>query len=59
MKAKEIKLNDYTLPERVKAKMILALFKTHQKQKELGFTFVQNQIILLWQKDILLGFLIE
>lgn len=34
-----IKVNDYTLPERIKAKMVLTLFKTHQKQKELGFTF--------------------
>ena len=38
MKGKEIKLNSYTLPERVKAKMIITLFKTHQSKKELGFT---------------------
>lgn len=42
MKAKEIKLNDYTLSERVKAKMIITLFKTHQDKEELGFTLCSN-----------------
>lgn len=32
------KLDGYTLPERVKTKMVLTLFKTHQDKKELGFT---------------------
>jgi len=37
MKTK-IKLDGYTLPERVKAKMVLTLFRTHRAKKELGFT---------------------
>lgn len=32
-------LDGYTLPERIKVKMVLTLFKTHQDKKELGFTF--------------------
>lgn len=42
MKTKGIELNGYTLSERVRAKMILTLFKTHQKKKELGFTLCSN-----------------
>jgi hypothetical protein len=42
MKTNEIKLNDYTLPEKIKAKMIITLFKTHEDKEELGFTLCSN-----------------
>jgi proteasome lid subunit RPN8/RPN11 len=53
MKTKEIKLDGYTLPERIKAKMILTLFKTHQAKKELGFTLCSNpDNIIVASEDI-------
>lgn len=53
MQTSETMLDSYTLPERVKARMILTLFKTHQKQKELGFTLCSNpDNIIVAKEDI-------
>lgn len=53
MRTKEIKLDGYTLPERVKAKMILKLFKTHRAKKELGFTLCSKpDNIIIASEDI-------
>ncbi len=53
MKSKEIKLDSNTLPERVRTKMILTLFKTHQTKKELGFTLCSKpDNIIVASEDI-------
>lgn len=55
MKTKEIKLDGYTLPERIKAKMILTLFKTHQAKKELGFTLCSKPDNIIVASEDLIG----
>ena len=50
MKTKETNLDDYTLPERVKAKMVLKLFNT--RQEELGFALCSKDNIITTGKDL-------
>lgn len=51
----KIKLDSYTLPERVKANMIITLFRTHQKKKELGFTLCSNPNNIIVAKGDITG----
>lgn len=55
MKTKEIKLNGHTLPERVKTKMIITLFKTHQNKEELGFALCSNPDNVITTSEDLTG----
>jgi proteasome lid subunit RPN8/RPN11 len=50
MKTNEIKLDNYILPERVKAKMVLKLFNT--QQEELGFALCSKDNIITTGKDL-------
>lgn len=50
MQTNDIKLDDYTLPEIVKAKMVLKLFNT--RQEELGFALCSKDNIIIAGKDI-------